>query len=416
MQARLRGFFAIAALLLGAIAATPASRADNLERFDVAAWAGAAMNLQPGGGFFECWVGTAFNNGISLIFSTNVMAADGQRRLSFLNERWELKTDSQFPLSYRIDDGPSIAATGIAGSKNVIDISLPGGDEVWTPFMHGSRLDLQAANGSFSFNLDGSGAAIRRMEVCYRQWVSKAFNATAASRDPFSAPPPAAADTTPPANASAAPGDAVSPTASAPAASAPTASSASAPAVPEAQIPADGNQADIASSQDFRRGELGREAKLFIARLMVLARRSSVFLFANKDLAQSPQAIAAAWRDGAVIGMLAVLPTKTAQDIDGIMSILGNKGDFIGECLNRPNLAIAPQPIPPALHESMLAHYDVTCDGAPPKVALRLAFLRRPAGGMYLLFLSNNSQVSATDLGLLDDQLLNAADRLVHGG
>jgi hypothetical protein len=35
---------------------------------------------------------------------------------------------------------------------------------------------------------------------------------------------------------------------------------------------------------------------------------------------------------------------------------------------------------------------------------------------MYLLFLSNNSQVSATDLGLLDDQLLNAADRLVHGG
>lgn len=391
----------MAALLLAAVLAPATSRADHLEHFAVANWVGDALSDPQSGQFAACRIASAYHSGIIMIFSTDVTHVDGNRTLSFLDETWQLKPGSQYQLSYRIDDGSSVMATGVAYSTHSVKVSLPAGDQAWAPFREGRRLDLEAAGGTFSFALDGSATALLRLESCFRHWLPKAITAGTADSDPFSAPGSATAATPPkPGNAGAASSDPFAP--AAPASTTP----APAPSSPGAAT---------ASGRDISNDDAMREAKLFIARLLTPAQRSTMDFLSDAELAKIPGTLDATWRDGAMIATVGVGPTTTARDIDIAMSDLAANGSFMGQCLGRSNLKVEPQPVSPAMAGAIFGRYLVTCDGAPPKVALRLTFVRRPAGGSYLIFLTNNGQASVAALGALDEQLLDAAARFVHG-
>ena len=105
--------------------------------------------------------------------------------LAQLDKAWQLKANEHYALSYRVDDGPTVAVSGEADTSYAVGIPLGDDFGATLPFKRGRRIRIIAAKASFDFDLAGSSRALDALHDCALRYAG--YQDPAVLRDPFSA-------------------------------------------------------------------------------------------------------------------------------------------------------------------------------------------------------------------------------------
>lgn len=152
------------ALLLGA---APAAARDD---FRSGVWAGRAYPSN-GGPFTHCTIDADYENGINLTF---YVTRDYRFGIYLFSAAWSLTKGDSYDVAYAVDGGRRTAAraTAINNTGVVIDLSAVRG--IFDRLKAGAVLLIEAAGGSFRFDLGGTSAALERLLVCVNRNVQVA--------------------------------------------------------------------------------------------------------------------------------------------------------------------------------------------------------------------------------------------------
>jgi hypothetical protein len=144
------------ALLLGV---APAAARDD---FQSGVWAGRA-HPPNGGPFTHCTINAEYQNGISLTF---FITRDYRFGIYMFSAAWSLTKGDSYDVAYAVDGGRRSAAKARAVTGNGVMIDLSAARGVFDQLKAGAVLLIEAAGGSFRFDLGGTNAALERLLVC----------------------------------------------------------------------------------------------------------------------------------------------------------------------------------------------------------------------------------------------------------
>lgn len=158
---------------------------EEIDKFSVAGWHVGAYTDSHTGQFSACSIDMPYKSGITLLFSVDRTFAWS---MGMYNEAWQLKEGGAYQLSYAVDGGRVLNGTAQALNSHMVTVDLPDSRGLFQQFRQGQQLRIDAAGGSFFFNLDGTNAALNAALTCTDKWVDA--DRGSQTTDPFAPPKP----------------------------------------------------------------------------------------------------------------------------------------------------------------------------------------------------------------------------------
>ena len=163
----------VAAILLFAamLPMAPAAQADDrspddyyvLEEFVVGNWFGGAAYAPPDQTYAGCSIMAPPKKGLGLSF----VNYDGELTLYVSNDEWAIGDPKAYNFEIQIDEG-HVYPLGGWGQTHRITASLPDDERLHSSLRSGHVLKLITAQRIYRLSLEGSAAALRRLEHCDR--------------------------------------------------------------------------------------------------------------------------------------------------------------------------------------------------------------------------------------------------------
>jgi len=171
----------IAALVACAcvLGGTNRAAADQLTSFNVGNWSGGAYSDATGSKTFSYCAGSAsYNSGITVVFFVD---NNFQWGIGFFNSAWNLTSGSSYPIGFAVDSSSTVLGTATAITTNEVLLPLSPTVALFTAFMHGENLKVNASAGSFQFKLTDTVELLPDLLKCAEAYSGKA----PASSNPF---------------------------------------------------------------------------------------------------------------------------------------------------------------------------------------------------------------------------------------
>jgi len=179
-------------LLALALLATPAldAHAATLASFKVEGWDLGAYTNDQTGEFSHCAASMPYQSGITMALSVTKQYGWS---VAFYDPAWKLTKDVKYNVLMSIDGNAGIAEVATALSPQLAQIYLPDNLTLFNSFRKGYRLKVDAASGTFYFNLTGTSAVLTSLLQCVQMRVAPAprQQTPSAPANPFSPEPQA---------------------------------------------------------------------------------------------------------------------------------------------------------------------------------------------------------------------------------
>lgn len=323
----------------------------TMDNFVVAGWEGGAYSNDKTGQFSHCAISTPYQSGITLVFTIDSKL---NWSMAFYNNVWQLNQGASYQLSYSVDNDAAIQATGLAFDPHGVSVDLPDSGPLFEQFRYGNQLRLEAAGGTFFFNLIGTSKALSAILACSNKWAS-ARNGSQAS-DPFSIPP--------------------------------------------SQQSVSTHKSDPA------------EAVAFVSNLLSVGGVTGFAIATPQDAAKILPGYDAVWTVQGTIGGVIVAPDEPGRDVDKVFMNLSSedakacKGKF----------ASLRQPIEDQSRNYLLGRMVTACEENASNYEVYYTLFARSKGGTYLMaVIGTKSSSGDSDAQKADTNILNAVYREMKG-
>jgi hypothetical protein len=173
-------------VFLAAVRATalPAA-ADQIAPFESGSWVGGAY-ADGNGRFAYCSAAHDGPRGAMLLVG---MLRDYGWTIGLSNPAWQLRKRDSYPVRFRIDLGAWWDAIAYAVNPEQMAVPVPDGKALLDRFQRGVILEVEVAQETLTFSLDGSSELISDLAACAERQI-QAENAGGGGANP-AAPPPA---------------------------------------------------------------------------------------------------------------------------------------------------------------------------------------------------------------------------------
>lgn len=169
---------------LGSIGIIGSAQGTTLWNDRVGQWHTGAYSNEKTGTFTHSAAAASYNSGVLLLFS---LGAKHNWSMGFANDKWRLKSGSQYSVRYWIDTGEPEYATAVATSEQAVEISLKDSIPLFNSFRRGNTLYVSAQNTDFTFNLTDSSRVLTYLLECVKADGRKPVVA-ASVPNPFGSP------------------------------------------------------------------------------------------------------------------------------------------------------------------------------------------------------------------------------------
>lgn len=157
--------------LLALALLTPAARADLMAGSNIVSgnWAGGAYDAN--GKFSHCVVQSGYRSGITMYFS---VSSNSSWRVGWSYPSWQLTVGQKVPVSVSVDGAANYQLQAVAASNVLVTAELPETADVFNQFRRGMRLNVNALGNNYTFNLDGTFAALTEIVNCANRYAGTA--------------------------------------------------------------------------------------------------------------------------------------------------------------------------------------------------------------------------------------------------
>lgn len=368
MRATLSMLAILAIFVIAIISPVRLAFSDVTDKAYVAGWELNAYTDDKTHKFTACLINMPYTTGTSLFFYIDRGFAWS---MVLYNPTWQLQKGASYLLSYAIDSGRAVRTTARVTDAHMVEVPLPGSDGLFNEFQRGRQLRVDAAGGSFVFDLAGSSTALTAALDCVHKRVDGGKEAKSA--DPSAVPA-----------AISAPAPESAPVQS---------QAASQPA------PADGhhgpNDAQVA------------EAIAFMSNLLSTAGVDGFTILSRQEAKKIYEDYAVVWKAADAIGAVLIASNDDIHNMDKAMGDVSSAD--AQKCAGK--FASARQPVEKSATQVVLGRLVTACEEASGSYENYYMFLPRAAGGAYVIQVTGAKGEEEESTAQLDyEKLLRAVD------
>jgi hypothetical protein len=180
-------------LLISAFTTIPIveANAGTLATYGIANWSAGAYSNDQTGEFSHCAASIPYQSGITMGLSVGKAY---NWSVAFINPVWKLTKGGNYTVSMSIDGGGPFVENAVAIAGEMAEISLPDSTTLFNAFRKGYQLKVNAASGTFYFNLTGTNAVLTSLLQCVKHYVAPPEEHVSSTQNPFLGTPTARTD------------------------------------------------------------------------------------------------------------------------------------------------------------------------------------------------------------------------------
>lgn len=159
---------ALAAALALILTAADAS-AEAIRNFRVGNWKGGAYTKADNRREFNhCAALAKYRSGVSVILAVN---RSYEWSMGFLNPRWSLTKGNSYDISFTVDGAAPIESKALAINGEQVEVKLPDSSELFNQFRWGRQLTVTTAGQEFGFRLTDTSELLPMLLECVNRYA-----------------------------------------------------------------------------------------------------------------------------------------------------------------------------------------------------------------------------------------------------